>query len=138
MGNVCLKQNQLVRVTVSYSGYYSRPPPPPTSVDQGGTYAYFLSQDTPYLRKTGGSFYRLFHIISIPFLGNFSHLTPYLGNCMVTPIPFLLFYFIFFGLGKYVYISYHYPRGFTTDIQYNKGPTLFSWEAIEGLGNMCI
>ena len=49
-------------------------------------------------------FSRLFHIISIsppPFLGNFSQLTPYLGNIMVTPIPFLLLSFLFFGLGKY-------------------------------------
>ena len=74
-----------------------------------------------------------------PFLGNFSQLTPYLGNIMVTLIPFLLFYFLFFGLGKYV--SYHYleggGRGATTDIQlcYNQGPTSFR-EAIEGSENM--
>ena len=28
-----------------------------------------------------------------PFLGNISHLTPYIGNIMVTPIPFLLFFY---------------------------------------------
>ena len=28
------------------------PPPPHTSVDSGGTYAYSLSQDTPYLGKS--------------------------------------------------------------------------------------
>ena len=42
----------------------------------------------------------LLHIISTPFLENFSQLT-----------PFLLFYFIFFGLGKYVYVFDHYPWG---------------------------
>ena len=52
-------------------------PNPPTSVDSGGKYAYSLSRDTPYLRKTDRPFYGLFHIISTPFLGNLSQLTPY-------------------------------------------------------------
>ena len=78
------------------------PPPPPTSVDSGGTYicAFPISGDTPYLGKTDGPFYMLFHIISTPFLENFSQLTPYLGNIMVTPIPFLSSSFLFFELGK--------------------------------------
>ena len=30
---------------------------------------------------------------------------------MVSPIPFILSYLIFFGQGKYVYVFYHHPRG---------------------------
>ena len=59
------------------------------------------SRNTPYLGQTDRPFYMLFHIISIPFLQNFSQMTLYLGNFMVTLIPFLLFCFIFFRLGKY-------------------------------------
>ena len=66
----------------------------------------------PHLEENWRTFYRLFHIISTPLLGNFSHLTPYLGNMiMVTLIPFLLFYILFFRLWKYVYIFNHYPGG---------------------------
>ena len=82
------------------------PPPPPTSVDSRGTYAHSLSWDTPYLGKTDGPFNMLFHIVHTLFVGNFFQLTPYLRNIMVTPIPFLLFYFHIFGLGKYVYVFY--------------------------------
>ena len=49
-------------------------------------------------------------MISTPFLGNFCHLTPSGTLWYVTPIPFLSFSFLFFGLGKYVYVCKHYPR----------------------------
>ena len=89
-----------------------KPPPPPLQYKEVHNYASSLPRDTPYLGKTDGPFYGLFHIISTPFLGNFSHLTTYLGNIMVTPIPFLVLFFLFsFGLGKHVYLFYHYPRG---------------------------
>ena len=53
----------------------------------------------------------LFHIISTPFLGNFSQLTPYLGNIMVTHIPFLFFPFFFgVGSGNGVRILLPHPR----------------------------
>ena len=42
---------------------------------------------------------------STPFLENFSHLTPYLGNILTQSIQFILFYLLSFGLGKYVYIK---------------------------------
>ena len=51
-----------------------------------------VTRDTPYLGKTDGPFYGLFHIISTPFLENFSQLTPYLGNIMVTPVPFFFLF----------------------------------------------
>ena len=43
-----------------------------TPVDYGGTYAYSLSRDTPYLGKTDGPLYGLFHIISTPSKWTFS------------------------------------------------------------------
>ena len=55
--------------------------------------------------KTDGPFQGIIPITSTPFLGNFSQLTPYLGTTILgTPIPFILLYFPFFGLGKYVRI----------------------------------
>ena len=50
---------------------------------------------------------------------------------MVIPMKFILFYFIFFGLRKYVYIFYQYRGGgLWSDIQYNKGPDppLMAWD----------
>ena len=59
-----------------------------------------------------------------PFLGSSSHLTPYLGNIMVTNIPFLSFSSGSGNMCTYFTITLGGP---TTDIQYNKGPTpLFS------------
>ena len=45
---------------------------------------------------------------------------------------FLLFSFLFFGLGKCVYVFYHYRRGalYHRIMQCNKGPIPFSREAI--------
>ena len=66
----------------------------------------------PISEKLTDHFTGLFHIlISISYLGSFSHLTPYLGNITVTPIPVL--YFFFFSSGSanyYVYVFYHYLR----------------------------
>ena len=55
----------------------------------------------------------------------FSPLTRYLGNIIMTPIPFL-----FFALWKK-------PQGGTTDV-YSKDPTPSSQEANEGSGNMWV
>ena len=94
---------------------HSPPPPPPHLRRFRGYLCLF-----PTIGKK--PFYGLFQI-STPFLGNFSQLTPYLGNIMVTPIP--LFYFIFFWLGKYVSVLYHYPRGALQHMQWGPYP-LFS------------
>ena len=62
----------------------------------------------------------------------------YLEHCG-DRIQFLFISFLFFGLGKYVYVVYYIlPSGGgrpSTDIQYNKGPTPFFREAIESSGN---
>ena len=55
----------------------------------------------------------------------FSHLTPYLGNIMVTPIPFLV-YFLFFLWAREICVRIlALPSGAltTTDIKYNKEST---------------
>ena len=92
---------------------------------------------TPYLGKYDGPFYRLFHIISTPYLWNLSQFTPYLGNITMTPIPFLLFYFL--RALEICVRSLPLPsRGPTTDMQRNKDPIPFSREAIECSGNMYV
>ena len=71
----------------------THPPPPSTPVDEGVP-MYILCHGTPpgLSREKLQTFYGLFHIISTPFLyGTFPHLTSYLGNIMMTRIPFLLF-----------------------------------------------
>ena len=81
------------------------------------------------------NFCGIFHIISTPFLGNFSHITPYLRNITVTNIPFL--YIIFFSSGSGNTCTYFTITlwGPITDIQYNKGPIPFSREGTEGSGH---
>ena len=92
-----------------------------------GTYTYAHS---PYLGKTDGPFYMLFHIISTPFLRNFSQLTPYLGEHYGDP------YSISFILISFLRALPLPSRGPTTDMRCNKGTIPFSLEAIEGSGNM--
>ena len=90
----------------------------------------------PYLGKTDGPFKGFWTDYPPPlyYIGNFSHLTPYLGNIMVTPI---LFFFYSSGSGNVcTYVTITFGGGPTTDVQYNKGPIPFSPEAIEGSANM--
>ena len=84
-------------------------PPPPHSSRLRACLCFFpiTAPPPPHLGKTDGPFHgllSLFHIISIPFLGNFSQLTPYRGKLWVTPITFLSVFFSFLGLRKYVRI----------------------------------
>ena len=109
-----------------------------TPVDSGGTKAYSLSRDILYLGKTDGPFYGLFHIIFTPFYGTFFQLTPYLGNIMVTPFPFFLFFFSS-GLGNMCAYFNHYPRAALPEHwPCNKSPILIFWEATEGSGNIYV
>ena len=104
------------------------PPPPHTHFHRIRGYPMHIpSHGIPrisYLGKTDGPFYMLFHIIiSTPFLGNFSQLTPYIGNIMVTPIPFLLYFLL--AREICVRILPLPSRAPTTDMRCNKGPIPF-------------
>ena len=76
-------------------------------------YAYSLSRDTPISGKLADPFTGFSTYISTPFLWNFSQLSPLSREHYRDPYSIFVYFFsfLFFGLGKYVYVFHHYKRG---------------------------